>query len=29
VFGVYNKPLAEYAQWFGWPGAVYLAEYIL
>ena len=29
VFGVYNAPLSTYDQWADWPGAVYLAEYIL
>lgn len=29
VFGVYNKPLSEYAPWHGWGGwSAYLAEYL-
>lgn len=29
VFGVYNKPLQEYGQWFSWGGwSAYLAEYL-
>jgi hypothetical protein len=28
LFGIHNKPLSEYSQWFGWPGwSIYLAEY--
>lgn len=30
VFGVWNKPLAEYGQWMTWPGwSAYLAEYLI
>lgn len=29
VFGVYNAPQSTYAPWASWPGADYLAEYVL
>lgn len=31
AFGVWNKPLQEYQQWFGWPQGwcVYLGENVL
>lgn len=29
VFGVYNAPPSTYAPWADWPGADYLAEYVL
>lgn len=29
VFGVYNAPPSTYAPWASWPGADYLAEYVL
>jgi hypothetical protein len=29
VFGVYNAPPSAYAEWYDWPGADYLGEYVL